>query len=54
MSTVPIRLRLTIGFAVVMAAVLAAMGLFVYFRVGGEQLSSVDASLAMRSGYSMA
>ena len=45
MSSVPIRLRLTVGFAVVMAAVLAAMGLFVYFRVGGEQLSSVDASL---------
>ena len=45
MSSVPIRLRLTVGFAVVMAAVLAAMGLFVYFRVRAEQLSSVDASL---------
>jgi heavy metal sensor kinase len=44
-SSIPLRLRLTLGFAVVMAVVLGAMGLFVYFRVGSEQLSSVDASL---------
>jgi two-component system OmpR family sensor kinase len=44
-SSLPLRLRLTLAFAVVMAAVLAAMGLFVYVRVGGALLSSVDASL---------
>jgi hypothetical protein len=33
-SVLPIRLRLTLAFAVVMAAVLTGMGAFVYVRVG--------------------
>ena len=45
MSKLPIRLRLTLPFAVAMAAVLAATGAFVYLRVGGALLSSVDANL---------
>ena len=46
MTRIPIRLRLTLPFAVAVAAVLAAMGAFIYLRVGGELLTSVDASLA--------
>ena len=45
MSSLPLRVRLTLAFAVVMAVVLAAMGLFVYLRVGGALLTSVDQSL---------
>jgi signal transduction histidine kinase len=45
MSRLPIRLRLTLAFALVMAAVLAATGGFVYVRVGGALLSSVDQTL---------
>ncbi len=48
MSRLPLRLRLTLVFAAAMAAVLAAAGLFLYLRVGGALLSSVDQSL--RSG----
>ena len=45
MSRLPIRIRLTLAFAVAMAAVIAAMGLFVYLRVGSALLSSIDQSL---------
>ena len=45
MSRLPLRLRLTLVFAVAMAAVLAAVGFFVYVRVGSALLSSVDQSL---------
>jgi signal transduction histidine kinase len=45
MSRLPIRVRLTLGFAVAMAVVLAGMGLLVYVRVGGALLSSVDQTL---------
>jgi signal transduction histidine kinase len=45
MSRVPIRVRLTLGFAVAMAVVLAAIGLFVYERVGHELLGTVDQAL---------
>ncbi|MGZ4333425.1 MAG: ATP-binding protein [Gaiellaceae bacterium] len=45
MSRIPIRLRLTLPFAVAVAAVLAAMGVFIYLRVGGELISSVDSNL---------
>jgi heavy metal sensor kinase len=41
----PIRLKLTLPFAVGMALLVAAMGWFIYTRVGGELLSSVDQSL---------
>ena len=45
MSRLPIRLRLTFAFAVIMAAVLAALGSFVYLRVGDALISSVDQTL---------
>jgi two-component system, OmpR family, sensor kinase len=44
-SRLSLRLRLTLVFATAMAAVLAALGVFVYLRVGGALLSSVDQSL---------
>jgi two-component system, OmpR family, sensor kinase len=48
-STLPIRLRLTLAFAVVMAAVLAGMGFFVYVRVGHALSASVDQSLTAQA-----
>jgi signal transduction histidine kinase len=45
MSRVPIRVRLTLGFAVAMAVVLAGVGLFVYQRVANELLGTVDQTL---------
>ena len=36
MSRLPIRLRLTLAFTLVMALVLAATGLFLYVRLGNE------------------
>jgi signal transduction histidine kinase len=49
MASLPIRLRLTLPFAVAMALVLAALGSFVYVRVGTTMLASVDASLRGQS-----
>jgi signal transduction histidine kinase len=49
MSGVPIRIRLTLSFGVAMALVLAAVGLFVYRRVGNELLNTVDSSLLAQS-----
>jgi signal transduction histidine kinase len=46
MTSLPIRVRLTLPFAAAVAGVLAAMGAFIYLRVGGELLTSVDASLS--------
>lgn len=45
MSRVPIRVRLTLGFAGAMAVVLAAIGIFVYQRVANELLGTVDQTL---------
>jgi two-component system OmpR family sensor kinase len=45
MSGVPIRVRLTLGFALAMAVVLAGVGLFVYHRVARELLATVDQTL---------
>lgn len=45
MSRLPIRLRLTLAFALAMASVLAALGYVVYDRVGGALMSSVDQTL---------
>ena len=45
MSRLPIRVRLTLPFALAMAAVLAATGAFVYVRVGSALLASVDTTL---------
>jgi len=48
-SRLPIRLRLTLPFAVGMAIVLAAMGFFIYDRVGSALLSSVDQNLRVQA-----
>ena len=45
MSRIPIRVRLTLGFAAAMAIVLAGVGLFVYERVAHELLGTVDQAL---------
>ena len=45
MSRLPIRLRLTLLFALVMAVVLAATGFLIYRRVGATLLSSIDQGL---------
>ena len=49
MRSLPIRVRLTLAFAVVMAAVLAGMGSFVYVRVGNALMTSVDQSLNLQA-----
>lgn len=49
MRPLPIRVRLTLAFAVVMAAVLAGMGFFVYVRVGNALVTSVDQALAAQA-----
>jgi signal transduction histidine kinase len=49
MSTLPIRVRLTLAFAVVMAAVLAGTGFFVYVRVGNALSASLDQSLTAQA-----
>jgi two-component system, OmpR family, sensor kinase len=45
MRRLPIRLRLTLGFALVMAAVLAVTGAFLYQRVGATLAAGLDAGL---------
>ncbi len=45
MSSLPIRIRLTLPFALAMAGVLFAMGVFVYFRVSNALLSTIDQNL---------
>ena len=42
MTRLPIRVRLTLGFAAAMAVVLTAVGVFVYDRVAKELLGTVD------------
>jgi len=44
-KALPIRVRLTLAFAVAMAVVLAGVGLLVHHRVAGELLASVDQTL---------
>jgi signal transduction histidine kinase len=45
LARLPIRLRLTLGFGLAMAVVLAGVGLFVYHRVANELLGTVDQTL---------
>jgi signal transduction histidine kinase len=45
MRALPIRVRLTLAFAVVMGVVLAGMSFFVYERVGSALIASVDQAL---------
>jgi signal transduction histidine kinase len=49
-NRLPIRVRLTLGFAAAMAVVLAAVGLFVYQRVAKELLGTVDQTLVGQAG----
>jgi len=49
LSRLPIRLRLTLPFAVGMAVVLAAVGFFIDARVGSALLGSVDQSLRVQA-----
>jgi len=44
-GSLPLRVRLTLPFALAMAVVLAATGAFVYVRVGSALLTSVDQTL---------
>jgi signal transduction histidine kinase len=53
-TQVPIRIRLTLGFALVMALVLAAVGLFVYQRVSNELLAGIDQTLVAQAREEMA
>jgi two-component system, OmpR family, sensor kinase len=46
---VPLRLRLTLAFAVAMAVVLSALGTFLYVRLGAELLRSIDMGLRPRA-----
>jgi len=46
MSALPIRIRLTLPFALAMAVVLSALGAFVYIRVGSTLLNSTDQALS--------
>ena len=54
MTQLPIRIRLTLGFALVMALVLAAVGLFVYQRVSNELLAGIDQTLVAQAREEMA
>jgi signal transduction histidine kinase len=49
MSRLPIRLRLTLAFAVAMALVLAAVGAFLYARVDAALREQLDDSLEVRA-----
>jgi signal transduction histidine kinase len=48
-SRIPFRLRLTLAFSAVMAVALAAIGLFVYARVGSDLQDALDNSLRARA-----
>jgi signal transduction histidine kinase len=49
LSGLPIRVRLTLGFGLAMAVVLAAIGLFVYHRFANELLGTVDQTLVAQA-----
>lgn len=49
LNRLPIRLRLALAFALAMAVVLAAMGAFLYFRLGSSLDESVDQGLETRA-----
>jgi signal transduction histidine kinase len=49
MSKLPIRVRVTLAFAGVMAVVLAALGLFLYLRLQAELDATIDAALQTRT-----
>src|SRR5581483_2553881 len=45
----PIRLRLTLAFALGMAGILAGLGAFLYLRLGSELLRAIDLGLRSRA-----
>jgi heavy metal sensor kinase len=49
MNRLPLRLRLTLAFAVVMAVVLAATGAFLYFRLASSLDEAIDDGLEARA-----
>jgi two-component system, OmpR family, sensor kinase len=49
-SRIPIRLRVTLVFAAVMAVVFVAVGLFLYLRLGSQLDESIDNGLRTRGG----
>jgi len=49
-TRIPIRLRVTLAFAAVMAVVLAAVGLFLYSQLGSRLNESIDNGLRSRAG----
>lgn len=49
-TTAPLRLRLTLAFALSMAAVLAGLGGFLHVRLGAELLRGIDLELRSRAG----
>ncbi len=49
MSRLPIRLRVTVAFAVAMAVVLAALGWFLYARLESHLATELDTSLKVRA-----
>lgn len=49
-SRIPIRLRLTLGFAIAMAVVLAALGVFLYTRLEAALDRSINQGLRGRAG----
>jgi hypothetical protein len=46
----PVRLRLTVVFALSMAVLVTVAGGFIYFRLGAELLRSLDAALLSEAG----
>jgi len=49
LSRLPIRLRVTAAFALAMAVVLAASGLYLYLRLGSHLAASLDRDLRLRA-----
>ena len=50
MSRLPIRVRVTLAFAVVMAIVIGALALFIYLRLQNELNRTIDQGLRSRGG----
>jgi len=49
-TRLPVRLRVTLAFAAVMAVVLAGTGLFLYLRLGAELDAGIERNLEARAG----
>lgn len=49
MSRIPLRLRVTVGFAATMAAILIAAGIFLHVRLGSDLDEAIDTALRTRA-----